>query len=94
MVAYGVDNSPPDTQIGSTDMGNVTQVCPAIHPNLAICEPGVARHSIEFRERAITPRADETALLAATLIAQVAYEVLADPLLVQKTWEEFRMRST
>jgi amidohydrolase len=94
MVAYGVDNGPPDTQMGSTDMGNVSQVCPAIHPNLAICEPGVARHSIEFRERAITPRADETALLAATLIAQVAYEVLADPLLVQKTWEEFRMRST
>jgi amidohydrolase len=90
MEAYGIVNGPPDQQMGSTDMGNVSQVCPAIHPNLAICEEGVPRHSIEFRQRAISARADETALVAATLIAQVAYEVLADSALVTRIREEFR----
>ena len=90
MAAYGVPNGPPDAQMGSTDMGNVSQVCPALHPNLAICEPGVARHSIAFRERAGAPRADDTVLIAGTLIAQVAYELLADPELVQTTWADFR----
>jgi amidohydrolase len=90
MAVYGVPSGPPDPQMGSTDMGNVSQVVPAIHPNLAICEPGVPRHSIEFRERAGSPRADETTLLAATLIAQVAYEVLADPVLREAAWADFR----
>jgi metal-dependent amidase/aminoacylase/carboxypeptidase family protein len=76
--------------MGSTDTGNVSQAVPAIHPNLAICEVGVPRHSIEFRERAISPRADETTLLAATLIAQVAYEVLADATLREAAWADFR----
>ena len=93
MAAYGIANGPPDAQLGSTDMGNVSQVCPAIHPNLAICEPGVPRHSIEFRERAITSRADEVTLVAATLVAQLAYELLADPTLVTRTWEAFRAPS-
>jgi metal-dependent amidase/aminoacylase/carboxypeptidase family protein len=93
MAAYGVPSGPPDPQMGSTDMGNVSHVVPAIHPNLAICEPGVPRHSIEFRERARSPRADEATLLAAILIAQVAYEVLADPALREAAWADFRVES-
>jgi len=90
MVAYGVPSGPPDAQIGSTDMGNVSHVCPTIHPSLAICEPGVPKHSIAFRERARTARADEVTLLAATLVAQVAYELLADPARVEAAWDAFR----
>jgi hypothetical protein len=44
----------------------------------------------EFRERASSPPAEETTLLAATLIAQVAYEVLADPTLREAAWADFR----
>ena len=40
-----------------------------------------------------TPRADETTLLAATLVAQTAYELFADPLLVDAAWREFRGES-
>jgi hypothetical protein len=36
------------------------------------------------------PRADETTLLAATLVAQVACELFADPTLVEEAWREFR----
>jgi hypothetical protein len=71
-------------------MGNVSWVCPTIHPDLAICEEGVPGHSIRFRDAAATPMADETTLLAATLVAQVAYELFADPALVEAAWREFR----
>jgi amidohydrolase len=88
--AYGIVDQGPDPNSGSTDMGNVSWVCPTIHPELSICEEGVPGHSIRFRDAAATPRADETTLLAATLVAQVAYELFADPALVEAAWREFR----
>lgn len=70
-------------------MGNVSWVCPTIHPDLAICDEGVPGHSTAFRDAAITPRADETTLLAATLIAQTAVDLFLDPELVAAAWAEF-----
>lgn len=89
MVAYGIADMGDDPNAGSTDMGNVSWVCPTIHPDLAICDEGVPGHSIAFREAAATPRADETTLLAATLIAQTAVELFLDPDLVAAAWSEF-----
>jgi len=88
--AYGVEPGPPDPNLGSSDMGNVSWVVPAIHPCLAICVAGTPGHSIEFREAAASPRADETTLLAATLIAQTAYELYRDPALVAAVAAAFR----
>jgi amidohydrolase len=88
--AYGVVDQGPDPNSGSTDMGNVSWVCPTIHPDLSIADEGTPGHSIRFRDAAATPQADETTLLAATLVAQVAYELFADPDLVQAAWREFR----
>ena len=51
---------------------------------------GTPGHSILFRDAAATPRADEMTLLAATLVAQTAYELFSDPDLVAAAWEEFR----
>jgi metal-dependent amidase/aminoacylase/carboxypeptidase family protein len=89
MGAYGIADMGDDPNAGSTDMANVSWVCPTIHPDLAICEAGVAGHSIEFRDAAVTPRADETTLLAATLVAQTAYELFLDPELVRAAWAAF-----
>jgi amidohydrolase len=88
--AYGIVDQGPDPNSGSTDMGNVSWVCPTIHPELAICDEGVPGHSTAFRDAAATPRADEVTLLAATLVAQCAYELFADPALVEAAWREFR----
>jgi metal-dependent amidase/aminoacylase/carboxypeptidase family protein len=90
MDAYGAPGGPPDPQIGLTDMGNVSHVCPTIHPSLAICEPGIPKHSPAFREQARTVQADAVTLLAATLVAQVAYQLLADPSRVDAAWRAFR----
>ena len=91
--AYGIVDQGPDPNSGSTDMANVSWICPTIHPELAIADEGTPGHSILFRDAAATPRADETTLLAATLVAQTAYELFADPSLVESAWQEFRSKS-
>jgi amidohydrolase len=90
MAPYGVVDMGDDPNAGSTDMANVSWVCPAIHPDLAICDEGVPGHSTAFRDAAVTPRADETTLLAATLIAQTAVDLFLDPACVEAAWAEFR----
>lgn len=85
-----VDEGIDPEHIGSSDMGNVSLVLPTIHPSLAICDHGVPWHSIESREASATPRADETTLLAATLVAQTALDLLTDQSLVDAAWREFR----
>ena len=90
MAAYGVTDLPPSDYLGSSDMGNVSQILPTIHPSIAICAEGTPGHSIDFREAAISPLGDEVTLLAATLVAQTAYELFADPTLVEAAWQEFR----
>ena len=90
MAAYGIDDMGDDPNAGSTDMANVSWVCPTIHPDLAICDEGVAGHSTAFRDAAASPRADETTLLAATLVAQTAVDLYLDPALVEAAWTEFK----
>jgi amidohydrolase len=91
--AYGIVDEGPDANSGSTDMGNVSWVCPTIHPELAIAPEGTPGHSIRFRDAAATPAADATTLLAATLVAQTAYELFVDPELVAAVWRDFRGES-
>ncbi len=90
MAPYGIVDMGDDPNAGSTDMGNVSWVCPTIHPDLAICDEGVAGHSIAFRDAAATPRADDTTMLAATLVAHTAVDLYLDPALVEAAWAEFR----
>jgi amidohydrolase len=93
MAAYGLADEGLDPSSGSTDMANVSWICPAIHPDIAIVDEPTPGHSTAFRDAAVRPRADETTLLAATLIAQTAYDLLADPSLVEAAWHEFRTRT-
>ena len=88
--AYGIVDEGMDPASGSTDMGNVSWICPAIHPELAIVDEPTPGHSTRFRDAAALPRADETTLLAATLVAQTAYELFHDPALVEAAWAAFR----
>ncbi|MBA2718729.1 MAG: M20 family metallopeptidase [Chloroflexi bacterium] len=91
--AYGIVDQGPDPNSGSTDMANVSWVCPTIHPELAIAPEGTPGHSVLFREAAATPAADATTLLAAALVAQTAYELFADPELLAAAWRDFRGES-
>jgi amidohydrolase len=69
----------PRVGTGSTDMGDVSHVVPAIHPWLAIVDEGEALcHEHRFGEAAATERAGRTALVAAKALARTAVEFLAD----------------
>jgi amidohydrolase len=88
--AYGIEDGGHDASYGSTDMANVSWVCPAIHPDLAIAPPGTPGHSHEFRDAAASPMADRTTLMAANLVAQTAFDLLLDPALVKAAWQGFK----
>jgi amidohydrolase len=90
MAAYGIADQGDDLNAGSTDMANVSWVCPTIHPDLAIAPEGTPGHSIRFRDAAASPEADATTLLAAALVAQTALDLFRDPELVAAAWAEFR----
>lgn len=74
------------TGTGSSDMGNVSQVVPAIHPYLPIGQ--FTGHSKEFAEGAVSDQAMETLLLAAKALAWTALDVLAQPNLAQAAKDE------
>ncbi len=90
MARAGVPDAPVDLEhVGSSDMGNVSWQLPTIHPYLAMCAEGTPGHSIAFRDASALPPADETTLLAATLVAQTAFDVLSDAALRRAAWAEF-----
>jgi amidohydrolase len=91
MRALGIEDGDPVPELaGSSDMGNVSMVVPAIHPCIAICDTGTPSHSDEFREAAASPRGDEVTLQSATLVAQTAWDLFHDPSQVDAAWREHR----
>jgi amidohydrolase len=80
----------PRVGAGSTDMGDVSHVVPAIHPYLAVVDEGTAQiHDHSFVAAAGSERGQTTALLAAKAMAKTALRVLADPQLRDAARAEF-----
>jgi amidohydrolase len=63
---------------GSTDMGNVSQVVPAIHPNLQICPPNVSTHTAAFPPYTRTPEGEAAIRDGALGLALTAVDFLSD----------------
>jgi amidohydrolase len=75
-----VQERDPSSGFGSTDMGDVSHVVPAIHPYLAICDIGDTMcHQDAFVERAASQRGYQTMLSAAKAMALTTYELLTQP---------------
>lgn len=79
----------PKKPVGSSDIGNVSMVVPAIHEYLAIAAPSVNSHTAEFREAAGSPKGDQAALLGAQGLAMTALDILTDSALRQEIQKEF-----
>ena len=78
---------------GSTDMGNISSLMPAIHPFLSVTDGPVPWHSHDFAREARTPRALETMRLGAKALAFTAIDLLARPSLLVQAKEAFAARS-
>jgi len=80
----------PWENAGSTDMGNVSHVVPAIHPTLAIAAEDVPGHSQAFLEASGSPRGYQAMVEAAKALAMTGADLLADRSLVEKAKLDFR----
>lgn len=92
MQALGLDvrQPSPNERMGSTDMGDISQVMPAIHAYFAISDEGTSGHSLEFAQAAASPRGDQAVLDAALSLAMTAADLLAEPNLVGRARAEHR----
>ncbi len=64
---------------GSTDMGNVSQVVPSIHPMVKAAPAGTAIHTIEFERSAIGPLGDSAVLDGAKAMALTIVDLWSQP---------------
>ena len=78
-----------ESRMGSTDMGNISQAMPAIHPYLSIAPTTISTHSIEFREAAGTDEGQAAMLNAAKALALTTLELLLNPHLLAQAKAEF-----
>ena len=83
---------PPGSGAGSSDIGNVSQVVPSIHPYISICDDSIAGHSIEFEKASKSTRAYEAMLNAAKALAMTAIDLFTDSDLMNQATEEFQNR--
>jgi amidohydrolase len=75
---------------GSTDVGNVSQIIPSIHPTVSIATEKVLIHSPEFARAAATESAFRRMMNAAKAMAMTTVDILADPEALKKIQAEFK----
>jgi amidohydrolase len=83
----------PDSGFGSTDFGNVSQLVPGMHANIAIGRNGVLIHSPQFVKAAVSETGMEAMLLAAKGLALTVADLLTNPENVAKVKKEFGKNS-
>ncbi|WP_396898552.1 M20 family metallopeptidase [Mycolicibacterium sp.] len=65
--------------LGSTDMGNVTQVMPGIHPVIGIDSGGASIHQPAFAAAAAGPSADRAVVEGAIMLARTVVQLAETP---------------
>jgi len=84
-----VDQGPEDENLGSTDVGNVSQVVPTIQPTIAICGPKVSCHMPEFAVASASRDGEGGMLLAARALALTGLDLLRDQDALRRVKGEF-----
>ena len=77
-VRRGGDEGVPSV-LGSTDMGNVSQVVPSIHPMIAVSPPTVAIHTSDFVRFAGAEEGDRAVLDGARAMAATVVDLWGRP---------------
>ncbi|MFC2020177.1 M20 family metallopeptidase [Chloroflexota bacterium] len=84
-----VAHSDPDDSFGSTDMGNVSQLVPSIHPFVAIAEKEILLHSTEFVSAAASEKGVKGMLDAAKALAMTVVDLVTSPETLAEVKAEF-----
>ncbi len=83
-----VEDPSPNERMGSTDMGDISHLVPAIHPYLAIAPVNIPDHSLEFKEYCISEAGKSAMLDAGKALAMTVVDLLTNPSLLTRAHEE------
>ncbi len=91
MVALGRAVAEPaaNERMGSTDMGDISQILPAVHAYFAIVPESIANHTPEFAVAAASPEGDRAVLDGAKTLAMTAADLLAESSLLAQAKADF-----
>lgn len=82
------DTQPPDKHVGSSDIGNVSQVIPTIHPHIPIRE-GINIHTREFADATVTADGHRALMEGVKTLGLTALECLFNPDTLQRMKDAF-----
>lgn len=80
--------TPGDRNKGSSDIGNLSQELPTIHPHVPIGD-GINIHTEGFARATVSPRGEGATVEGATLLAMTALELVNSPSLREEIIKEF-----
>lgn len=89
MKKLGIEIDNDDGRQGSSDMGNLSQYLPSLHPWLAIAGPEIAIHSTGFRDATTSNRGRKMMLDAAKMLAMTSWDFLNSSELRERVKEDF-----
>ncbi|MEG0514425.1 MAG: peptidase dimerization domain-containing protein [Cetobacterium sp.] len=78
--------------MGSTDVGNVSQIIPTIHPNIKICDYSVFGHTHEFAKAAGSIKGDEAVILGGKALALLGLDLILNKEKLENIKEDFLSR--
>jgi amidohydrolase len=87
-LGWAVDRPPQRVRMGSTDMGDVSQRIPSLHPYLAIGK-NVSGHTVEFREAARSDEGLRAMLTAAKVMALTGLDVMTNSSFLEQVRADF-----
>jgi len=79
----------PDERMGSTDMGDVSQLMPAVHAYFAIGPEDLPGHSIAFAAAAAGPAGDAAVINGAKALGMTVGDLLGEPGLLERAQAEY-----
>ena len=82
----------PGEDYGSLDSGNVSQVCPTIHPYFPVSPVNIPSHTAEFAESTKTPYAHEKMMQTACAMALSGVHIIREPGTFAAIRNEFNRR--
>ena len=82
----------PNSAFGSTDMGNVSQLVPGIHPIVAIAPMDVLGHSPQFAEAAASEAGMRGLVDGAKALAMTVADLITNSEVASKVKKEFQQQ--
>ncbi|HLA50897.1 MAG TPA: peptidase dimerization domain-containing protein, partial [Thermodesulfobacteriota bacterium] len=83
------DDFPMDKNAGSSDIGNVSQVLPTIHPHILL-KRGINIHTREFADATITDDGKNAIMEGAKCLALTATELILDKNALERVKKDFK----